>query len=75
MTGRITLKGSLRNVDSKPKGVHVYLATKSMEESTHLDTEVMKGGMVKKIYGYKIILAPIMEREQFSQTKEKIRRC
>ena len=40
--GKKWFKRDLRQVDSRPKGFHVELATESMEEETHIITEVMK---------------------------------
>ena len=44
--GKKWFKRYLKQVDSRPKGVHVELATGSMEEETYLITEVMKGDSV-----------------------------
>ena len=44
--GKKWFKMSLKQVDSRTKGVHVELATDSMEEETNIITEVMKGDSV-----------------------------
>ena len=52
----------LGNIYSRTKGVHVELDTKYTEEANHLIKELMKGWVVKKVYGNKILLTPTMAR-------------
>ena len=56
------IKRPLEQVYPRAKTIHVKLSRESMEESTHLITEVMKGEVMINIYGVNIILTPTMDR-------------
>ena len=62
--GKLFIKSNLEHTNLRSKGVKMKLHSESMEEATHLITEMMKLDIVRKVYGAKIILIYKIASEQ-----------